>query len=154
MLAPYDSIEKEGIFLAFGKEGYHPRTRNSWGGLDTHRLGIYYIDPIQDFSASGAAVAARVMAWLGRIESQPPLTSVVNSARCRACGTCIEICEFGAPELIDENGHRTSWIDPAICNSCGTCAAHCPSGAITAGYSTDPQIDAMLSAILARPITS
>jgi NADPH-dependent glutamate synthase beta subunit-like oxidoreductase len=151
VLAPCDSGENEDIILAFGEEGYRPRTLKPWGGMDTHRPGVFYIDPIQDPSASGTAAAARVIAWLGRIENQPPLTSVVNSARCRACGTCIDICEYGAPELTFKNGHHTSWIDPAICNSCGTCAAHCPSGAITAGYSTDPQIEAMLSAILARP---
>jgi NADPH-dependent glutamate synthase beta subunit-like oxidoreductase len=154
VLAPLDSSEDEDILAAFGEEGYRPRMLKPWGGMDTHRPGVYYIDPIQDPSASGTAAAARVIAWLGRIENQPPLTSVVNSARCRACGTCIDICEYGAPGLTIKNGHHTSWIDPAICNSCGTCAAHCPSGAITAGYSTDPQIEAMLSAILARPTAS
>jgi len=76
------------------------------------------------------------------------IASVVNPTRCRACGTCIEICEFGAPELVDFMDQRASWINPTICQGCGTCAAHCPSGAITAAYSTDEQIDAMLSAIL------
>jgi coenzyme F420-reducing hydrogenase delta subunit len=46
---------------------------------------------------------------------------------------------------------RTSWIDPTICTGCGTCAAHCPSGAITAGYSTDEQVEAMLGDELLQP---
>lgn len=154
VLAPKDSQESEDLILSFGKNEYRPRIHGAWGGLDTHRPGVYYIDHLQDVSTAGAAAAARVAAWLGRIESRPPLTSVVNSTRCRTCGTCVEICEFGAPELVEENGHpiawATSWIDPAICNGCGTCVAHCPSGAITAGYSTDSQIEAMLSVILAR----
>ena len=38
-------------------------------------------------------------------------------------------------------------IDPVICEGCGSCAAQCPSGAITAGYATDTQLEVMLDAI-------
>jgi heterodisulfide reductase subunit A-like polyferredoxin len=63
----------------------------------------------------------------------------------------VEICEFGAPGMIEIEGRRACWIDPIICTGCGVCAVHCSSGAITAGYSTDAQIDAMLSALLSEP---
>ncbi len=150
ILTPKDSQETKDLLTAFGKDGYRPRILSTWSDLDTHRPGVYYLNPDHDASIAGAAAASRATAWLSRIESRPPLTSVVNPTRCRACGTCVEICEFGAPELIEENGHPTSWIDPAICNGCGTCVAHCPSGAITAGYSTDSQIEAMLNVILSK----
>jgi heterodisulfide reductase subunit A len=75
--------------------------------------------------------------------------AVVDPARCRACATCVDICEFGAPELVGEDGQRTSWIDPQICNGCGTCAAHCPSGAIRAGYAAVDQIETMITTLLA-----
>jgi len=64
----------------------------------------------------------------------------------------VSLCEFHAPRLVadDEEGeHLVSRIDPALCRGCGTCAARCPSSAITAGYSTDEQIEAMLAAMLA-----
>jgi heterodisulfide reductase subunit A-like polyferredoxin len=149
ILTPKNAQEEKKLLSAFDKEDLKPRIQKTWGGLETHRPGVYLIDHKMDPYTAGAATAARVAAWLGRIESQPPLTAVVNSTRCRACGTCGEICEFGAPEIIEENEHWTSWIDPAICTGCGTCVAHCPSGAITAGYSTDAQIEAMLSVLLA-----
>jgi heterodisulfide reductase subunit A len=76
------------------------------------------------------------------------VVAVVDAARCRACNTCVELCEFGAPRLRGDEPQRASWIDPAICAGCGTCAAHCPSGAITAGYSTDAQLEAMLDSVL------
>lgn len=151
VLAPKDEKEAELLSNAFGRNELHPNVQTDWGGLETHRPGVYFINPGLNPEQAGAATAGRAAAWLGRVEHQHTITSVVNSKRCRGCGTCGEICDFGAPILIDANGERTSWIDPTICNGCGTCVAHCPSGAITAGYSTDDQIEAMLSAILARP---
>lgn len=150
VLAPKNKKETEILFDAFGRTELQPIIQTDRGGLETHRPGIYFIDPTLDDSLAGAATAGRVGAWLGRVANQHTITSNVNPTRCRACGTCVEICEYGAPILIEKNGDHTSWIDPIICNGCGTCVAHCPSGAITAGYSTDDQIEAMLSVILAR----
>jgi NADPH-dependent glutamate synthase beta subunit-like oxidoreductase/formate hydrogenlyase subunit 6/NADH:ubiquinone oxidoreductase subunit I len=99
---------------------------------------------------AGTVNVARLRIGLNYAGDSYSIASVVDASRCRACGTCVGICAFGAPELILENDQHHSWIDPTICQGCGTCVAHCPSGAITAGYSTDVQIEAMLSAILAR----
>ena len=73
----------------------------------------------------------------------------VDPARCRACGTCVEICEFGAPELIGEAPVRAARIDPVICNGCGTCVAHCPSDAISYPNGEGAELETALSAILA-----
>jgi heterodisulfide reductase subunit A len=107
----------------------------------------------------GAAVAAKVAALLGRGQMVTEgNVARVDPQRCRACGTCVSICEFHAPRLVACNElsilHSpssillVSRIDPALCRGCGTCAAHCPSSAITAGYSTDEQIEAMLATML------
>ena len=91
-------------------------------------------------------MASRVAALLGKgwavVE---PVVARVDPARCRACGTCQELCEFHAVR-VRENGRGVlvAQVDKAACLGCGTCVAHCPSGAITAGYSTDRQIEAML----------
>ena len=74
---------------------------------------------------------------MSRISSRPPISSVVNPDRCRACGTCVEICEFGAPMLIEQESSsqpeplRHSWIDPMICTGCGTCVGRCQMDAIS-----------------------
>jgi len=148
VLIPRDVEIRKEMLLAFGRERRRPQIHTDWGGLDTHRPGVYYIDPEQDPSIAGPAAAARVVAWISRRESRPPIAAIVDSDRCRACKTCIDTCEYCAPELVEINGRYSSWIDPAICTSCGTCAAHCPSGAISAGCSTDAQLEAMLDAIL------
>jgi heterodisulfide reductase subunit A-like polyferredoxin len=150
VLAPHDAGEMDRLLGAFGRDGYRPRTDTAWGGLDTHRPGVWLCDPAQATAMAGAAAAARVAAWLGHLATQPQsIAAVVDTARCRACNTCVEICEFGAPQLVGDEPQRSSWIDPAICTGCGTCAAHCPSGAITAGFCPDAQLAAMLEAALA-----
>jgi NADPH-dependent glutamate synthase beta subunit-like oxidoreductase/NAD-dependent dihydropyrimidine dehydrogenase PreA subunit len=148
VLSPTCKEEFEKQLTAFGRLRRRPQIQVAWGGLDTHRPGVFYIDPETNPPAAGAAAAARVFAWIGRSESRPPTAAIVDPDRCRACETCIDTCEYGAPELIEINERITSWIDPAICVSCGTCAARCPSGAISAGCSTDTQLEAMLDAIL------
>ncbi len=152
VLSPQDQSEMEGLFKAFESNKPLPKNESNGDGIEILRPGVYLIKPDLNASIAGSAATARVAAWFNQVENQHPISSTVNPTRCRACGTCGEICDIGAPELIEENGHHTSWIDPTLCSGCGTCVAHCPSGAITAGYSTDDQIEAMLSAILARPI--
>jgi len=150
ILVPSDSDEHKEQLIAFGRERRRPQIHSTWGGIETHRPGVFYIDPTSDPSLSASAAAAQVAAWIGRTESRPPTAAIVDPDRCRACKTCIDTCEYCAPELVEVNGRYASWIDPAICVSCGTCAAHCPSGAITAGCSTDDQLEAMLDAILVK----
>jgi heterodisulfide reductase subunit A-like polyferredoxin len=149
VLAPRNASEAQQLLAAFGEDGQRPRPQTLWGGLDTHRPGILICDPALPAETAGVAAAARITAWLGRSELAPSgIAASVDPGRCRACNTCVELCEFGAPQLVGQDPERSSWIDPAICTGCGTCAAHCPSGAITAGYATDAQLDAALQAAL------
>ena len=77
-----------------------------------------------------------------------PATAQVTRTLCRACGTCVAICEYNAPSLIEAEGEAYAEINEALCKGCGTCAAHCPTGAITAKHYTDEQIDDMIDAYL------
>ena len=140
VLAPQD--EGQAADLLASLDGLKPGRQATWDGPDTGQPGIFYCDPAQELA--GAAAAVRVTAWLGRNGRPRSIAAVVDAARCRACNTCVEVCEFRAPELVGQEPERHAWIDPVICTGCGTCAAHCPSGAITAGYSTDAQLEAML----------
>jgi coenzyme F420-reducing hydrogenase delta subunit/NAD-dependent dihydropyrimidine dehydrogenase PreA subunit len=145
VLAPCDPAESETIGRGFGDAPYRPRGRFHHKKLETTRPGVYYCDPALDSSVVGAAAAARVSAWLGQC-SKPAEShvAVVSPHRCRACNTCIEICEFGAPRLTGTEPNRFAWIDPLLCQGCGSCAAQCPSGAISAGCATDTQLEKML----------
>ncbi|MFO8101786.1 MAG: FAD-dependent oxidoreductase [Dehalococcoidia bacterium] len=101
-------------------------------------------------SIEGSAAAGRVSALLGRGEIHSVQTAVtVDPKVCRGCGTCAEICAFGAASLVEEApGVFISRIDASLCRGCGTCLAHCPSGAISQSGLTDEQIFASLEAML------
>jgi NADPH-dependent glutamate synthase beta subunit-like oxidoreductase len=150
VLAPRDDEEQVRINEAFGPAGRQPRTQDEWGCADTHRPGVFICDPTVDTMIAGMAAAARVAAWLGQEHSWPEtLAAVVDPDRCRGCGDCEQVCEFGAIQLQGEGEDVVAWIDPAICRGGGICAARCPAGAIATGHPTSVQIEAMLEAILA-----
>jgi coenzyme F420-reducing hydrogenase delta subunit/ferredoxin len=148
VLAPQDKVEADQLCNAFATSGEHKRLKTVPPDVATPLPGVFFCDPLNGRS-TGAVAAVKVAGWLDQLTQQPkPIAASVDPHRCRACKTCIEICELGAPQLIGEEPQRHSWIDPMICTGCGSCAAQCPSGAITAGYSTDEQLDAMLTAVL------
>ena len=150
VLAPREPAEAKALIKTFGTDSHQPRIRSIWGGLETHLPGVFYCDPGTDGSVAGAAAAARVSAWLGRCSNPVNLNvAVVDAHLCRACQSCVDTCEFGAPHIVGQEENRSARVDLNICTGCGTCAAHCPSGAITAGYASDKQLAVMIEAILA-----
>jgi heterodisulfide reductase subunit A-like polyferredoxin/coenzyme F420-reducing hydrogenase delta subunit len=149
VLIPKNSAEVQHLRSAF-EFGQQPWASHPMKHVpDIRQPGIFYCDPSIDGSVTAAAAAVQVNAWLHHCAAAPETNvAVVASHRCRACSTCVEICEFGAPGLTGPASSRVSRIDPSLCRGCGTCAAHCPTGAITAGYSTDAQLDRMIEALL------
>ncbi|MCC6697084.1 MAG: ATP-binding protein [Candidatus Hydrogenedentes bacterium] len=57
----------------------------------------------------------------------------IDTDRCRACGTCAQVCRSHAIHH-DGPGNRysksTFRVDPYACEGCGVCAWFCPEGAI------------------------
>lgn len=150
VLAPHNAEEHAQINAAFDTPGRQPRIQSAWGCADTHRPGIFICDPTVDPMIAGMAAAARVAAWLGQEPVWPEvMAAVVDPDRCRGCGDCEQVCEFGAIQLQGEGERQVAWIDPAICRGGGVCTIRCPAGAILAGHPTGAQMEAMLEAILA-----
>ena len=80
---------------------------------------------------------------------------IVDSDRCTACGTCVDVCPYLAPQLVEfEPSSFVARINSSLCKGCGTCASWCPSGAITTRHFTDSQVQAMIDAALAEEIVS
>lgn len=117
--------------------------------LDILDFGMALCPPGLDPDISGKAAAARIFAWVSRILSQVQTRSaVVDWQRCRACGTCQDVCGYGIPEIIQDERGTIAVINPFLCQDCGICTAHCPSGAITPATHTSSELNEMLEMIL------
>ena len=99
--------------------------------------------------AYGAAARAATVLSKDHVTSSG-VVARVNETLCRGCGRCVEICEFGAPSLVEVSpGMQVSRVNPVMCKGCGACASVCPTGAMTAMHFTDEQVTAMVRAALA-----
>jgi heterodisulfide reductase subunit A len=101
---------------------------------------------LRDSLAQAAAAASKVAALLGRDTLWlDPAIARVDAGQCRACGLCVSLCEFRAPQLATgPDGRVAAEVNAALCKGCGTCAVWCPTGAIAARHFTDDQITAMI----------
>ncbi len=103
--------------------------------------------------ASGAAAKACVLLSKQEMETDA-MIAVVDEKQCIGCGTCIKVCPFNAPSLVDVDVKaeemvyvaKKSRINPAMCKGCGSCAASCPVGAISPAGFTETQIKAAIKA--------
>ncbi|MQY53945.1 MAG: 4Fe-4S dicluster domain-containing protein, partial [Methanosarcinales archaeon] len=136
----------------------HPKLRP----MDTLTDGIFIAGccqapkDIPDSVAQASAAASRVCSILSKdsIEVEP-IIAEVNEAVCIGCGSCEEVCPFGAIELKEETMEfeelvlrtRKSNVNPALCKGCGACIPECPVGAMTQKQFTSAQIEAMLKEV-------
>jgi len=98
--------------------------------------------------AYGAASRAATILSKDRVKSSG-VVAQVNEYLCRGCGRCVEVCEFGAPSLVEVSpGVEVARVNPVMCKGCGACASVCPTGAMTAMHFTDQQVTAMVRAAL------
>jgi len=98
--------------------------------------------------AYGAAARAATILSKDRIKSSG-VVARVNEYLCRGCGRCVEVCEFGAPSLVEvSSGVMVACVNPVMCKGCGACASVCPTGAMAAMHFTDQQVTAMVRAAL------
>jgi heterodisulfide reductase subunit A len=98
--------------------------------------------------AYGAAARAATVLSKDHVTASG-IISRVDEALCRGCGRCVEVCEFGAPSLIDCGpGLKVARVNAVMCKGCGACATVCPTGAMTAMHFTDEQVTAMVRAAL------
>jgi heterodisulfide reductase subunit A len=139
-----------------GADGFFMERHAKLGPVESTTEGVFLAGcvsgprDISDSIAQGAAAAAKVAAIICRdTVALEPTTCIVNKALCRACGQCVEICQYHAPALVDAgSGVKVAEVNQALCKGCGTCASWCPTGAIVALHFTDDQIHSMMDALL------
>ncbi len=110
---------------------------------------------IDEGIAQASGAAAKVCTLLSKEEMETDaMIAVVDEKQCIGCGTCVKVCPFNAPQLIDVEVKaeelvylaKKSRINPAMCKGCGSCAASCPVGAISPRGFTTPQIRSAIKA--------
>ena len=147
---------REMLKIPRSPDGFMMERHPKLGPVETQTEGIFLAGTVQgpkdtgDSMAQAGAAAAKAAEIVCRDEIEiEPTTAVVMEDACRACGTCVSICDFNAPSLVQRApGEYTARINEALCKGCGTCAAWCPVQAIQSKHFTDMQIHAMLETML------
>jgi heterodisulfide reductase subunit A len=147
---------------SLGLDGFFLERHPELGPVETVVEGLLLAGTVQgpkdivDTVAQASAAAAKAAVYLAHDEvTLDPAVAAVDEVRCRACGTCVDICQFQAPQLVETApGVTTARINASLCKGCGTCASWCPSGAITAKHYTDRQIHSMIEALFAAEVRS
>jgi heterodisulfide reductase subunit A len=144
----------EMLKASLGLDGFFLERHPELAPVETAVEGVLLAGTVQgpkdivDTVAQASAAAAKASVFLAYDKVRlDPAVAAVNEERCRACGRCVEICEFRAPQLAEiAPGIVTARINASLCKGCGTCASWCPSGAIASRHFTDRQLNAMIDA--------
>jgi heterodisulfide reductase subunit A len=139
---------------SLGLDGFFLERHPELAPVETAVEGVLLAGTVQgpkdivDTVAQASAAAAKASVFLSHEKVKlDPAVSTVDPVKCRACGRCVEICEFQAPKLEEvAEGLFAAVINPSLCKGCGTCTSWCPSGAITSRHFTDGQVTAMIDA--------
>jgi len=138
--------------VPLGQEGFFLEAHVKLRPVDFATDGIYVAGTckgpadITDCAIQGGAAASRAAIPMAKGYVQPEaLTSVVDQDKCSGCGTCIEVCPYGA---LRKNDDGVAEVIVAACKGCGCCGATCPELAITMTNYTDAQLLAEARAAL------
>ena len=121
------------------------------------RRGVYVAGTAQGpkgirYSIEDAkAAAASAVELMKKGETPfPRIVAYVDEERCRGCGRCEEVCEYGAIRLEEdpEKMVKISRVDEIVCEGCGACATVCCNKAITINNFKREQVEAQIRAIL------
>ncbi|MEM2838560.1 MAG: CoB--CoM heterodisulfide reductase iron-sulfur subunit A family protein [Thermoplasmata archaeon] len=98
--------------------------------------------------AEAAASRAAIPLRKGYVQAEA-IMAQVNQELCVGCGTCIEVCPYGA---ISKNENGLAEVVAAACKGCGCCGASCPCSAIVMTNYSDDQLLAEATAALKEAI--
>ena len=147
---------------SLGLDGFFLERHPELAPVETAVEGVLLAGTVQgpkdivDTVAQASAAAAKASVFLAYDKvTLDPAIAVVDEVKCRACGKCVEICQFQAPQLVETApGTYVARINGSLCKGCGTCTSWCPSGAIVAKHFTDRQVHAMIDAFFAEEVLS
>ena len=142
--------------VPLGQEGFFLEAHVKLRPVDFATDGIYVCGTcrgpadITECATQAAAAASRAAIPMakGYVQAEA-ITSVVDETKCSGCGTCIQVCPYGA---LRKNDKGLAEVIVAACKGCGCCGATCPEGAITMTNYTDAQLLAEAKAALEEEV--
>jgi heterodisulfide reductase subunit A2 len=142
--------------VPLGQEGFFFEAHVKLRPVDFATDGIFVCGTckgpadITEAATQGMAAASRAAIPMakGYVQAEA-LTSVVDENKCSGCGTCIQVCPYGA---LRKNDRGYAEVIVAACKGCGCCGATCPEGAISMTNYTDAQLMAEARAALEEEV--
>jgi heterodisulfide reductase subunit A len=146
----------EMLKASLGLDGFFLERHPELAPVESAVEGVFLAGTVQgpkdivDSVAQASAAAAKASVFLAYdTVTLNPAVAVVDERRCRGCATCVELCQFQAPSLVELSpGTFVASVNKSLCKGCGTCASWCPSGAISPRHFTERQVFAMIDAML------
>jgi len=94
----------------------------------------------------GPCRSCKACVALGLQPEIPPIE--VSQEKCSGCGICVDVCSYGAIQLVKASEGLVVAIDDLKCRRCGVCSAACPAAAITIEHFATEQILAEIEEVL------
>ena len=152
--APSTQRLQEIMGLQLTPDGFYLEAHPKLQPVDAATRGIFYAGCAEGpkdikesvTQASAAAMRAIRLMHKGTVTTEP-ITSVIITEKCKACGKCAEVCPYNAI-TVDVKAKKPAVVNSAACAGCGTCAAECRFDAITMSHFTDAQIIGQVDTML------
>jgi heterodisulfide reductase subunit A-like polyferredoxin len=146
-----DAVEVgKALKLPVGQDGFFLEAHMKLRPLDFANDGVFLCGlahgpkNVDEIILQARGAAGRAGTVLGKeqlyISGQ---TSEVDGDRCASCLTCVRVCPYNVPRIVD----GVAYIDAASCQGCGACAAACPRKAIVTHHIDDAQLVAKVEDI-------
>ena len=154
-MVPDHSAKELGQRLHISTDSYgffneaHPKLRP----VETLTAGIFLAGvgqgpkDIPETVSQASGAAAKVLQLFSHDEmTASPLVATLIEELCAACGTCVNICPYGARQIHPVWNIAT--VNAALCQSCGACVVACPNKASQVHNWRPEQVLAMIDQVL------
>ena len=98
---------------------------------------------IPETVAQASASASKVSELFASKQlTHSPVIAAVEEELCSGCGICVDVCPYGARELVERKDGKgyVIQVTEVLCEGCGACSAACPVGACQQRNLKDRQI--------------
>ncbi len=149
-----DAVElAKKLNIPYDQYGFYTEVHPKLQPVDSVTKGVFLTGACQfprdipDTVAMSGAAAAGVCGLFSQDElTIEPRIAGVNEQRCTSCFNCIDVCPFGAIEIVEHDGRKIAHIEQSLCAGCGNCASTCRVRAIDVAGFRDEQIYAQIRA--------